>query len=155
VSLPDCEGGGSCQCGLGPSPRGAASDQDRATLEGEPLATPAEYADSCSGERPRQYPGSLIGRETEHRETEQRFDRIRLTVIGGLTLHAGLHFGALRRSNRGLLSMTAVVPSVYVYRTPGWGAWSKKLPALGASGRSAILFMTSQPFAALSEPARM
>jgi hypothetical protein len=72
VSLPDCEGGGSCQRGLGPSPRGAAGDQDRATLEGEPLATPAEYADSCSGERPRQYPGSLINRDTEHRETEQR-----------------------------------------------------------------------------------
>ena len=45
--------GGSCQRGLGPSPRGAAGDQDRATIEGEPLATPAEYADSCSGERPR------------------------------------------------------------------------------------------------------
>ena len=82
MSLSDCEGGGSCQRGLGPSPRGSAGDQDRATLEGEPLATPAEYADSCSGERPRQYPGSLIGRDTEHRETEQRFDRIRLTVIG-------------------------------------------------------------------------
>jgi len=41
VSLPDCEGRGSCQRGLGPSPRGAAGDQDRATIEGEPLATPA------------------------------------------------------------------------------------------------------------------
>ena len=82
VSLPDCEGGGSCQRGLGPSPRGAAGDQDRATLEGEPLATPAEYAGSCSGERPRQYPGSLIGRDTEHRETEQRSTEYDSTVIG-------------------------------------------------------------------------
>src|SRR5262245_54758155 len=74
----------------------AASDQDRATLEGEPLAIPAEYADSCRGERPRQYPGSLIGRDTEQRDTEQRVRQNTTHGHRGLTLHAGLHVGALR-----------------------------------------------------------
>lgn len=101
MSLPDCEGRGSCQRGLGPSPRGAAGDQDRATIEGEPLATPAEYADSCSGERPR------------------------------------------------------AVCQVHPDATHGISEMSGARCRLDASGRSAILFMTSQPFAALSEPARM